>query len=205
MGTGTEKVRSVFCWLNVCNVSPTSPRRPMVMIAPDILQLPNVDDSSLMQQWTYVNVLLQRTESSTVYINLTTQPYRGASHPYMPKSTLLSFCRTDGTSSTWPKCGRLSDGGTLDHLPSSGEYGVQFLEKLAIHLAELLNYPGVWDAFHASAMEHNLFGRTEGGNVKVKSLPDGYGLFSRSTKGGRQDRYLRGVFCIVWRELNVDS
>ena len=205
MGTGTEKVRSVFCWLNVCNVSPTSPRRPMVMIAPDILQLPNVDDSSLMQQWTYVNVLLQRTESSTVYINLTTQPYRGTTHPDMPKCTLLSFCRTDGTSSTWPKCGRLSDGGTLDHLPSSGEYGVQFLEKLAIHLAELLNYPGVWDAFPASAMEHNLFGRTEGGNVKVKSLPDGYGLFSRSTKGGRQDRYLRGVFCIVWRELNVDS
>ena len=61
----------------------------------------------------------------------------------MPKDTLLSFCRTDGTSSVWPKCGRLSDDVALDHLSSSDEYVVKFLEKLADHLASLLNYTGV--------------------------------------------------------------
>ena len=29
--------------------------------------------------------------------------------------------------------------------------------------------------------------------VKIKCLPRGYGLFTRSTKNGRRDRYLRGT------------
>jgi hypothetical protein len=44
-------------------------------------------------------------------------------------------------------------------------------------------------------------GKTDGEEIKMEGLPDGYGLFNRSAVGGRQDKYLRGPFVIFWREL----
>lgn len=60
----------------------------------------------------------------------------------MPSYTLLTFCKTDGTTSLWPTCGSLADGGALNQLLSNDEYAVQFLGKLELHLTELLGYPG---------------------------------------------------------------
>lgn len=123
----------------------------------------------------------------------------------MPKHTLLNFSRTDGTSSVWPECGRLSDGGTLDFLSSDDGYAVQFLGRLADHLAKLLNYPGTYTFLHSPGQSSAADpGGIDGENVEIGSLPDGYGLFGRSTKDGRQDKYLRGTLGTVsTRELTL--
>lgn len=98
----------------------------------------------------------------------------------MPKHTLLSFCGTDGTSSVWPNCGRLPDGGALDRLFPNDEYTVQFLGKLATHLAGLLSYPGAYHMLLSSSMQSSITdsGRTDGESIEIASLPDGYGLFN---------------------------
>lgn len=53
----------------------------------------------------------------------------------------ISFNKTDGHSSRWPVCGKLSDGGSVDRLYSDDKHVVQFLEKLATQLVEYLKYP----------------------------------------------------------------
>lgn len=56
--------------------------------------------------------------------------------------TRIRFNMTDGDSSTWPKCGKLHGGGRMDRCDPSGDHTAQFLEKVAVQLAELLEYSG---------------------------------------------------------------
>jgi len=103
----------------------------------------------------------------------------------------IGFDETDGHPSRWPRCGRLPDGGALDRLFSNDEHMVKFLDKLAAQLAKLLNYPGVHYYILRSTGHTDIW---QAGDVKARidSLPRGYGLFVRSAKNGRRDRYLRG-------------
>ena len=63
-------------------------------------------------------------------------------HTYASMSTRINFNKTDGDPATWPRCGRLQDGGRLDRLPPNDEHVALFLDKLAVQLAQLLGYPG---------------------------------------------------------------
>lgn len=56
--------------------------------------------------------------------------------------TRIIFNKTDGDPSTWPRCGRLQDGGRLDRLSPDDEHVSLFLDKLAVQLAQLLGYSG---------------------------------------------------------------
>lgn len=107
--------------------------------------------------------------------------------------TLIDFSNTDGISSRWPACRTLPDGAALERLFPDDDRTVQFLGKLAIQLANLLNYPGAYPiAFHLT--ERTNCGQTDGAKFKITGLPGGYRLFVRSARNGRRDTYLRGAF-----------
>ena len=104
--------------------------------------------------------------------------------------TRIRFNKTDGDPSTWPKCGRLQDGGRLDRLHPDDEQVMQFLDKVAVQLAQLLHYPGEWFLARICITSKR---QIDGANVWIDSLPEGYSLFNRSNASGRQDKYLRGA------------
>lgn len=54
----------------------------------------------------------------------------------------IHFSKSDGSSSNWPPCGKLPDGGSVDLLHPDDQHVVQFLEKLAAQLVEYLGYAG---------------------------------------------------------------
>ena len=47
--------------------------------------------------------------------------------------------------------------------------------------------------------------RADGTTLEIEDLPDGYGLFSRGSRGGRQDRYLRGTGSVRGCGIVADS
>ena len=112
--------------------------------------------------------------------------------------TQIHFSKTDGDSSTWPKCGRLQDGCRLDRLQHDDANVILFLERVAAKLAELLGYRGRWFLARTCFTSKR---RTDGEDIKIDRLPEGYGLFSRSSTSGRQDRYLRGASVAHWQGI----
>jgi hypothetical protein len=55
--------------------------------------------------------------------------------------TIIAFSRSDGDTSQWPSCGLVEPGVYLEHLALQDDYTTHFLERLALRLSDLLNYP----------------------------------------------------------------
>jgi hypothetical protein len=161
------------------------------------LQYNFVSFNTLTNKYTLVNVVHYYTTRPLSHIRRPHESVIPRDHTYASMHTRIRFNRTDGNRSLWPKCGRLQDGGRFDRLLSDDEHVGMFLDKLAVQLAQLLHYPGGWFLARVCLTSKR---RTDGTNIWIDSLPEGYGLFSRSNAAGRQDRYLRGGNIARWSE-----